>query len=62
MLNTVRYDDGKLDVEMRLNGANALDMLRQRVAETGLSLQVTDSQAAGSALTLQLRISAGGAR
>ena len=62
VLNTVRYDDGKLDVEMRLNGANALDMLRQRVAETGLSLQVTDSQAAGSALTLQLRISAGGAR
>ena len=62
VLNTVRYDDGKLDVEMRLNGANAVDMLRQRVAETGLSLQVTDSQTAGATLTLQLRISAGGAR
>jgi general secretion pathway protein L len=62
VLNTVRYDGGKLDVEMRLNGANAVDMLRQRVAETGLSLQVTDSQTAGATLTLQLRISAGGAR
>jgi general secretion pathway protein L len=62
VLNTVRYEGGKLDVEMRLSGANAVDLLRQRVAEAGLSLQVTDTQIAGSAVTLQLRISAGGAR
>lgn len=62
VLNTVRYDGGKLDVEMRLNGTSAVDMLRQRIAEAGLSMQVTDTQSAGSALTLQLRISAGGAR
>ncbi len=62
VLNTVRYDGGKLDVEMRLSGANAVDMLRRRIAETGLSLQVTDTQTAGSTQTLQLRVSAGGAR
>lgn len=62
VLNTVRYDGGKLDVEMRLSGANAVDMLRQRIAEAGLFLQVTDTQTAGSTLTLQLRVSAGGAR
>jgi len=62
VLNTVRYDNGKLDVEMRLSGASALDLLRERVAGAGLSLQVTDTQTAGSALSLQLRISDGGAR
>lgn len=62
VLNTVRYESGKLDVEMRLSGSNAIDMLRQRTAEAGLSLQVTDTQATSSALTVQLRISAGGAR
>jgi general secretion pathway protein L len=62
VLNTVRYDDGKLDVQMRLTGANAVDILRERVAGAGLSLEVTDTQTAGSVLSLQLRISAGGAR
>ncbi len=62
VLNTVRYDGGKLDVEMRLDGANAVAMLRQRLADAGLSMQVTDTRTAGSTLTLQLRISAGGAR
>lgn len=60
-LNTVRYDSGRLDVEMRLSGANTVDMLRRRAAEAGLSLQVTDTQTDGSALSLQLRISPGGA-
>ena len=62
VLNTVRYDGGKLDVEMRLTGAHTIDLLRQRIAEAGLSLQVTDTQSTGAALTLQLRISVGGAR
>jgi general secretion pathway protein L len=61
-LRTLRYDDGKLDIEMTLAGATALDTLRQRIAETGLMAQVMDTQDAGGAMTVQLRISTGGAR
>jgi type II secretory pathway component PulL len=61
-LRTLRYDDGKLDIEMTLAGAAALDTLRQRIAETGLMAQVMDTQDAGGAVTVQLRVSAGGAR
>lgn len=61
-LRTLRYEDGKLDIEMTLPGAAALDTLRQRIAETGLALQVTDTQDAGGTLTVQLRVSAGGAK
>ncbi|MDP1634441.1 MAG: type II secretion system protein GspL [Gallionellaceae bacterium] len=61
-LRTLRYDDGKLDIEMTLPGAAALDTLRDRIAETGLVVQVTDTQDAGGTLSVQLRVSAGGAR
>jgi general secretion pathway protein L len=61
-LRTLRYDDGKLDIEMTLAGTAALDTLRQRVAETGLVAQVTDTQDAGGAMSVQLRVAAGGAR
>ena len=61
-LRTLRYDDGKLDIEMTLADAAALDTLRDRIAETGLLAQVTDTQDAGGAMTVQLRVSAGGAR
>jgi general secretion pathway protein L len=61
-LRTLRYGDGNLDIDMTLAGAGALETLRQRVAETGLQAQVTDTQDAGGAMSVQLRISAGGAR
>ncbi|MDO8925686.1 MAG: type II secretion system protein GspL [Sideroxyarcus sp.] len=61
-LRTLRYDDGKLDIEMTLADAAALDTLQGRIAETGLLAQVTDTQDAGGAMTVQLRVSAGGAR
>jgi general secretion pathway protein L len=61
-LRTLRYEEGRLDIEMTLPGAAALDTLRQRIAETGLALLVTDTQDAGSTLTVQLRVSAGGAK
>lgn len=61
-LRTLRYEEGKLDIEMTLPGQAALDALRQRIAETGLGMQVTDTQDAGSSITVQLRLSAGGAR
>ncbi|HLY95615.1 MAG TPA: type II secretion system protein GspL [Sideroxyarcus sp.] len=60
-LRTLRYGDGKLDVEMALN-ASALDTLLQRVAETGLLAQVVDKHDSGGTMTVQLRLSAGGAR
>jgi general secretion pathway protein L len=61
-LRTLRYEEGKLDIELTLPGQAALDALRQRIAETGLGMQVTDTQDAGGMLTVQLRLSAGGAR
>ncbi|GAB4118953.1 MAG: type II secretion system protein GspL [Sideroxydans sp.] len=61
-VNTIRYEAGKLDVEMRLDGTHTTDLLRQRLTEAGLSVQVTDTQTAGDTLTLHLRVSAGGAR
>lgn len=62
MLRTLRYEGGKLDIEMTLPNVAALDTLRQRIAETGLALQVTDSQDAGGMLSVQLRLSAGGVK
>jgi general secretion pathway protein L len=61
-MRTLRYGDGKLDIEMTLAGASALGLLQQRITETGLMVQVTDKHEAGSGLNLQLRVSAGGAR
>ncbi|MDD5471215.1 MAG: type II secretion system protein GspL, partial [Sideroxydans sp.] len=61
-VNTLRYETGKLDIEMRLSGSSPLDLLHQRLAEAGLSVQVTDTQVAGDALSIQLRVSAGGVR
>jgi general secretion pathway protein L len=60
-LRTLRYGDGKLDIEMTL-GAAALDTLLRRIAETGLTAQVVDKHDSGGALNIQLRISAGGAK
>jgi general secretion pathway protein L len=60
LLNTVRYENGKLDVEMQLSGAHAIDDLRRRMAEAGLSTQLMDTRTAGSTMTVQMRISAGG--
>ncbi len=60
-LRTLRYGDGKLDIEMTL-GTSALDKLLQRIAETGLQAQVVDKHEAGGNLNIQLRISAGGAK
>lgn len=61
-LRTLRYDDGKLDIEMTLADAGALETLRQRIAENGLTVQVTDTQDSGGAMSAQLRVSAGGAK
>ncbi|MFH0935095.1 MAG: type II secretion system protein GspL [Pseudomonadota bacterium] len=61
-LRNLRYDDGKLDIEMTLADPAALDTLQDRIAETGLLAQVTDTQDAGGMLSVQLRVSAGGAR
>lgn len=61
-LRTLRYGDGKLDIEMTLASIAALDTLQQRIAETGLSAQVMDRHEAGSGLNFQLRVSAGGAK
>ena len=61
-LRTLRYADGKLDIEMALTNAAALDKLQQRIAETGLTAQVMDKRDAGGALTVQLRVSAGGVK
>jgi general secretion pathway protein L len=61
-LRTLRYEDGKLDIEMTLAGAAALDTLRQRIAESGLSVQVTDTQDSGGTMSAQLRVSAGGVK
>lgn len=61
-LRTLRYDDGKLDIEMTLANSGALDTLRRRIGETGLIAQVMDTQDPGGAMTVQLRISTGGAR
>lgn len=61
-LRTLRYADGKLDIEMALTNAAALDKLQQHIAETGLTAQVMDKRDAGGALTVQLRVSAGGVK
>jgi general secretion pathway protein L len=61
-LRTLRYDDGKLDIEMALASAASLDTLQQHIAETGLQAQVMDKHEAGSGVNIQLRISAGGAK
>ncbi len=60
-LRTLRYGDGKLDIEMTL-GASALDALSQHIAETGLSAQVVDQHETGDTLSIQLRVSTGGAQ
>jgi len=60
-LRTLRYEDGKLDIEMTLSTA-ALDTLLQRIAETGLSAQVVDKHDSGGAMNIQLRVSAGGGK
>ncbi|MBI5889575.1 MAG: hypothetical protein HZB47_02720 [Nitrosomonadales bacterium] len=61
-LRTLRYDDGKLDIEMTLASADALGTLQQRIAETGLSAQVVDQHEAGSGMNIQLRVAAGGVK
>jgi len=61
-LRTVRYGDGKLDIEMRVASAAALVTLQQRIAETGLAAQVVDRHEAGGALNIQLRVTTGGAK
>ena len=61
-LRTLRYDDGKLDIEMTLASASSLDTLQQRLTESGLMTQVVDQHDAGAGLSLQLRVSAGGAK
>ncbi|MBU1426858.1 MAG: hypothetical protein KKH12_01905 [Gammaproteobacteria bacterium] len=60
-LRTLRYGDGKLDIEMTLS-ASALDTLLQRIAETGLSAQVVDKHESGDTVNFQLRVSAGGVK
>jgi len=61
-LRTLRYADGKLDIEMALTNAAMLGTLQQRIAETGLTALVVDKHDAGGTMTVQLRISAGGVR
>lgn len=61
-LRTLRYEDGKLDVEMALTNSAMLDQLQQRIAETGLQALVVDTHPSDSGLNIQLRVSAGGAR
>jgi hypothetical protein len=61
-LRTLRYADGKLDIDMTLADATALGSLQSRIGETGLTAQVVDQHEAGSALNLQLRVAAGGAK
>ena len=59
-LRTLRYADGKLDVEMALANAAALDKLQQHITETGLAAKIVDKRDAGGNLTVQLRVSTGG--
>ncbi|ADE10731.1 type II secretion system protein GspL [Sideroxydans lithotrophicus] len=61
-LRTLRYGEGKLDIEMALASASALDTLLQRIAATGLTAQVLDKRDSGGVLNIQLRISTGGAQ
>lgn len=61
-LRTLRYEDGKLDIEMTLANASTLDKLQQRIAEAGLQTRVVDTHTSGNGLNVQLRISAGGAQ
>jgi general secretion pathway protein L len=61
-LRTLRYADGKLDIDMTLPDTAALGSLQSRIGETGLTAQVVDQHEAGSALNLQLRVAAGGAK
>ncbi len=61
-LRTLRYEDGKLDIEMALTNAAMLDRLQQRIAETGLTAQVVDKHEASGNMTVQLRVSAGSVR
>lgn len=61
-LRTLRYADGKLDIEMVLASAAMLDKLQQRIAETGLTAQVVDKHDASGTMTVQLRVSAGSVR
>lgn len=61
-VRTLRYGDGKLDIEMAIASASALDTLLQNIAATGLTAQVLDKHDSGGASNIQLRISAGGLR
>lgn len=61
-LRTLRYEDGKLDIEMALANTATLDKLQQRIAEAGLQAQVVDTHTSGNGLNIQLRVSAGGTR
>jgi general secretion pathway protein L len=61
-LRTLRYDDGKLDIDMTLASASSLDTLQQRLTESGLMAQVVDRHEAGAGLNIQLRVSAGGVK
>ncbi len=61
ILHTLRYSDGKLDIEMTL-GVARLDTLLNRIAETGLQAQVVDRHEASGEINIQLRIFAGGTK
>jgi general secretion pathway protein L len=61
-LRTLRYGDGKLDIEMTLASGASLETLLQRIGETGLSVQVVDKHESGSAMNVQLRVAEGGAK
>jgi len=47
---------------MTLASASSLDTLQQRLTESGLMSQVVDRHEAGAGLSIQLRVSAGGAK
>jgi hypothetical protein len=61
-LRTLRYGDGKLDIEMTLASGASLVTLLQRIGETGLSVQVVDKHESGGAMNVQLRVAEGGAK
>ena len=61
-LHSLRYNDGKLDIEMSITNAIALDVLQQRLVQAGLQTQVVDKRETGSSLNVQLRIAAEGAK
>lgn len=61
-VKALRYAEGQLDVEVRVAAREAVEGLRQHLAEQGLYVQVLAVNEGGNAVEAHLRVATGGVR